>query len=58
MALGKESILVEEGESICIHPGTPHNIKNIGDEDFRLLYCCSPAYSHDNTEILECKVKL
>ncbi len=39
MTLGKESILVEEGESICIHPGTPHNIKNIGDDEFRLLSC-------------------
>jgi mannose-6-phosphate isomerase-like protein (cupin superfamily) len=53
MTLGDESILVNEGESVCIHPGTPHNIKNTGEEELRLLCCCSPAYSHDDTELLE-----
>ncbi|WMW24899.1 cupin domain-containing protein [Methanolobus sediminis] len=52
MTLGDESIFVEEGDSVCIHPGTFHNIKNIGEKELRLLCCCSPAYSHEDTEIL------
>ncbi len=53
MTLGDESIYMEEGDSVCIHPGTLHNIRNTGEEELRLLCCCSPAYSHDDTELFE-----
>ncbi|WP_094228483.1 cupin domain-containing protein [Methanolobus psychrotolerans] len=53
LTLGEESVFVEEGDSVCIHPGTSHNIKNTGEKELRILCCCSPAYSHDDTEILE-----
>ncbi len=53
MTMGDVLIDVEEGDSVCIIPGTPHNIKNISAEDLRILCCCSPAYSHDDTEIME-----
>ncbi|WP_340818437.1 cupin domain-containing protein [Methanolobus sp. WCC4] len=53
LTLDDEYIEVKEGDSICIHPGMSHNIRNTGTEELRILCCCSPAYSHDDTEILE-----
>ena len=43
---------VEAGDSICIPPGTPHKIQNTGDTPLKILCACSPAYSHDDTELL------
>lgn len=53
MNLENKFIEVEEGDSVCIHPGTSHNIKNTGSVELRILCCCSPAYSHEDTKILE-----
>jgi len=52
MTLGDEKFNVKKADSICIPPGTPHQIKNIGDIPLKILCCCSPAYSHDDTELL------
>ena len=52
MHLNNESILVKTGDSICIKPNTNHCIKNIGDTDLKILCCCSPAYSHDDTVLV------
>ena len=52
MTLGKESFVVAEGDTVCIPPGTPHCIENVGDEMLRILCCCAPAYSHDDTILL------
>ncbi len=52
MTLGDESFEVRAGDGICISPGTPHCIENTGQEELALLCCCSPAYSHEDTEIL------
>ena len=53
MILAEESFKVETGDSIVIPPGSPHCIENTGTEDLHLLCICSPAYSHDDTELLE-----
>ncbi|WP_407356916.1 cupin domain-containing protein [Methanolobus sp. WCC5] len=53
LTLGDEDIIVQTGDSICIPPKTPHNIKNTGRCELRILCCCSPAYSHNDTQILE-----
>ncbi len=53
MRLGDEYHPVTVGDSICILPGIPHNIKNTGDELLVFLCCCSPPYSHEDTELLE-----
>lgn len=53
MTLADTQFEVKPGDSICIAPGTAHNIKNIGDEPLHLLCVCSPAYQHDDTELLE-----
>jgi len=52
MTLGDKQFDVEPGDSICITPGTAHCIENIDSKELRFLCCCSPAYSHDDTELL------
>jgi mannose-6-phosphate isomerase-like protein (cupin superfamily) len=53
MTLGDEEFEVNVGDTVAIAPGTPHRIKNIGDDPLHILCSCSPAYSHDDTELLE-----
>jgi mannose-6-phosphate isomerase-like protein (cupin superfamily)/transcriptional regulator with XRE-family HTH domain len=53
MTLGGKAFRVSEGDTICILPGTPHCIEADADQDLHILCCCSPAYSHEDTEILE-----
>jgi len=52
MTLGNEILDVSRGDSICIPPGTEHNIENTGTEDLKILCCCTPAYSHDDTVVV------
>jgi len=51
LSLDNKTIHVKQGDSICIMPGTNHNIENTGHEDLKILCCCSPAYSHKDTVI-------
>ena len=53
MFLGAEEFIVEVGDTVCIQPGVAHCIEAIGQEALKILCCCSPAYSHEDTEILE-----
>ncbi len=53
MTLADESFDISVGDSICIPPGSSHGIKNTGSENLHLLCMCSPAYSHNDTELLE-----
>ena len=53
MTLGEETFDVAPGDTIAIAPGTPHCIRNTGAEPLRILCCCSPAYSHADTDLLE-----
>ena len=53
MTLGAETFAVGPGDSVLIPPNTPHCIEAVGDVPLRILCCCSPAYSHDDTELLE-----
>ncbi len=53
MTLADEMFTVSVADTVCILPGTAHCIENIGDEDLVILCCCSPSYSHDDTELLE-----
>ncbi|WP_455198485.1 cupin domain-containing protein [Kaarinaea lacus] len=52
MTLGEKQFEVSEGDSVCIQPATAHCIKNTGNDDLKILCCCSPAYRHEDTEIL------
>jgi mannose-6-phosphate isomerase-like protein (cupin superfamily) len=52
MTLGSEIFAVQRGDTICIPSGVPHAIENTGTTSLVLLCCCSPAYSHEDTELL------
>ncbi len=52
MVLGEESAAIAVGDTVCIPPGTAHQIENTGAEPLKILCCCAPAYSHDDTELI------
>lgn len=53
MTLGEDTFPVKTGDTVCIPPGTPHRIETIGPAPLRILCCCSPAYAHEDTELME-----
>jgi len=52
MQLGDEVFAVNAGDTVCIPPGTAHNLHNTGSEPLRLLCACTPPYSDADTELL------
>ncbi len=52
MTLGEVEFAIRPGDTVCIPPGTPHCLRNSGDGPLRVLCCCSPAYAHDDTELI------
>jgi mannose-6-phosphate isomerase-like protein (cupin superfamily) len=52
MRLGEDEFTVKRGDTVNIPPGTTHSIANTGDGDLKILCACSPAYSHEDTELL------
>ena len=52
MRLGAEEFGVRGGDTVVIPPGVRHKLKAAG-EDLVLLCCCAPAYSHEDTVLLE-----
>jgi mannose-6-phosphate isomerase-like protein (cupin superfamily) len=52
MMLGDEQFTVTLGDTVLIPPGTPHAIENRSTVELKILCCCAPPYSHDDTELL------
>jgi mannose-6-phosphate isomerase-like protein (cupin superfamily) len=52
MRLGDEEREVGPGDTVVIAPGVPHKLWNEGAEPLRLLCCCAPAYSDEDTVLL------
>jgi mannose-6-phosphate isomerase-like protein (cupin superfamily) len=52
MRLGDEESVVTVGDTVVIAPGTPHKLWNTSDAPLRLLCCCSPPYSHEDTYLI------
>lgn len=52
MTLGDSSFPIEVGDTVLIPLGTPHCVEATMGEPLHILCCCSPAYCHDDTEIL------
>jgi mannose-6-phosphate isomerase-like protein (cupin superfamily) len=52
MTLGGETFPVAVGDTILIPKGAEHQMTNTSKAALKLLCCCSPAYSHDDTELL------
>lgn len=53
MTLGDRIFGVAPGDTILIAPMTAHCIEAVGAMPLTLLCCCSPAYSHDDTELVD-----
>ena len=53
MTLGTKAFAIETGDSVRIPRGTRHCVENTGNVPLHVLCCCSPAYSHEDTELLE-----
>jgi len=53
MTLGERAFGVRAGDTVCIPPGTAHRIRNAGAAPLVLLCACAPAYSDEDTELLE-----
>lgn len=52
MRLGEDESDVAAGDTVVIPPGTRHKLWNTGHEPLRLLCCCSPPYSHEDTYLI------
>lgn len=52
MTLGAQVFDVQAGDTVCVPPGTPHRIRNVGAVPLKILCACAPAYAHDDTELL------
>ena len=53
LRLGEQEREVGPGDTVVIAPGVRHKIWAGPDEPLRLLCCCAPAYSHEDTVITE-----
>jgi mannose-6-phosphate isomerase-like protein (cupin superfamily) len=49
LRVGDEQRDVRAGQCVVIPPGAIHKLVNTGDDPLRLLCCCAPAYSDDDT---------
>lgn len=49
----EESRSVVPGDAIAIPPGAPHRIHNPTTDDLVFLCCCAPAYTHEDTVLLD-----
>jgi mannose-6-phosphate isomerase-like protein (cupin superfamily) len=49
LRVGDEYRDVCPGDCVVIAPGAIHKLTNTGDEPLKLLCCCAPAYSNDDT---------
>jgi mannose-6-phosphate isomerase-like protein (cupin superfamily) len=53
MRLGDEEFDVSAGDCVVIPPGAPHKLWATDGTELILLCCCAPAYSHEDTVLLE-----
>jgi mannose-6-phosphate isomerase-like protein (cupin superfamily) len=53
LRVGDDEREVRPGDCAVIPPGVAHKLWNTGREPLVLLCCCAPAYSHEDTELLE-----
>ena len=53
MILGEDKFDVREGDTVAIRPGVRHQVTNRGKTVLKILCCCAPPYSHNDTEMLD-----
>ena len=49
LRVGDEYRDVRAGECVVIPPGAVHKLTNTADEPLKLMCCCAPPYSNDDT---------
>jgi mannose-6-phosphate isomerase-like protein (cupin superfamily) len=49
MEVDGETTNVRPGDAVLIPPGAWHTLENNGTSELRILCCCAPPYSHDDT---------
>jgi len=52
MTLGEARFPIRPGDTVAIAPKTAHCVHNPGPATLVMLCCCSPPYSHADTELL------
>lgn len=52
MSLADEEFDVTDGDTVYIPSGTLHRIRNTGSIPLRIFCFCSPAYAHEDTEVI------
>lgn len=53
MRVGGAAAEVGPGDAVAIPPGAPHQIRNFGERPLVFLCCCAPAYTHEDTVLLD-----
>ena len=53
MRLGDAERELAVGDCVVIPAGERHKIRNIGDAPLRILCCCAPAYTHEDTVLTD-----
>jgi mannose-6-phosphate isomerase-like protein (cupin superfamily) len=53
MEIDGETRTVRPGDAIAIPPGAKHQITNTGTGTLKLLCCCAPGYTHEDTVLCE-----
>ncbi len=53
MKLGEATFDVTAGQAVVILPDTPHKLWNASGEPLVLFCCCSPAYTDEDTVLIE-----
>jgi mannose-6-phosphate isomerase-like protein (cupin superfamily) len=49
MKLGDDETDVSASDTVVIPPGTPHKLWNTGPDPLKLLCCCAPPYTDEDT---------
>jgi mannose-6-phosphate isomerase-like protein (cupin superfamily) len=49
MEVDGETTYVRPGDAVLIPAGAWHTLENNGTSELRILCCCAPPYSHDDT---------
>jgi mannose-6-phosphate isomerase-like protein (cupin superfamily) len=53
LVLDGEERELREGDCALIPPGARHKIYNVGEQPLRIVCACAPAYSDEDTELIE-----
>ena len=52
LTLGGKTFDLTVGDTVCIPSETPHQLENTGTTSLKVICCCAPPYSHDDTELI------